>query len=634
MKKQLQTPVTPPAIGPGPGHGRRGPGAQWAGPKEKPKDSWGTFKKLWGYLASQKKGLVLVILIVMITTALNIIGPWLLKYAIDTYLTGHIHIPGLAKVLLAMGAIHLAAAGFTFIQQWIMIAVSQRAIQNLRRDIFHKFQILTIRFFDNRNSGELMSRVTNDIDNISNVISSGFLDLISAALSIVAVVGVMFALNWQLALICLAVIPLIIVMTKQIAKHTRMGFSERQKYLGNLNGIIEESISGQRVIKAFAKEQEQLETFSVQNRLMQKASNKANIMAGLMGPLMNLMNNLNYAVTALAGGILAVNGLVSVGTIAAFLSYTKQFSRPLNQMAQLYTSIQSALAGAERVFAILDETPEFDDAPEALPLGRVTGDLVIKDLHFRYLPDIPIIKGITIHAKPGQTIALVGPTGAGKTTIINLLTRFYDYHQGSITLDGKDIRQLKKTDLRQRIGIVLQETFLFSDTVKENIRYGRLNATDDEIIDAAKLANAHQFIHRMPQGYDTEVSENGATLSQGQKQLIAIARAILSAPSILILDEATSSVDTRTEIQIQEGMLKLMEGRTCFVIAHRLSTIKNADYILVMDEGRIREQGTHRELMNARGFYHNLYHSQFGKNAISIIGQDALSATGSGLPAR
>ena len=346
---------------------------------------------------------------------------------------------------------------------------------------------------------------------------------------------------------------------------------------------------------------------------MQKASNHAHITAGLMGPLMNMMNNLNYGVTALAGGVLAVYGIVSVGTIAAFLNYTRQFSRPLNQIAQLYTTIQSALAGAERVFDILDEKPEFEDTEDSLPLEKVKGEVIFKDIHFRYKKDIPVIKGIDIYAEPGQTIALVGPTGAGKTTIINLLSRFYNFHKGEITIDGKDIRKIRKKDLRRNLGIVLQETFLFSDTVRENIRYGKLDADDEEIIRASKLANAHQFIHRMTDGYDTEISEDGSNLSQGQKQLIAIARAILSDPSILVLDEATSSVDTRTEIHIQEGMLKLMEGRTSFVIAHRLSTIKNADKILVMNDGRIIEQGRHTELINSEGFYYKLYKSQFGK---------------------
>lgn len=604
--------INTPGMGPGARHGGGGPGGHFARPKEKANDSKATLLKLWGYLKSQKAGLILVVFIVLITTALNIAGPYLMKYAIDNFITGTINLPGLAKVLLAMLAIYFAASGFTLLQQWIMIAVSQKVIKNLRRDVFHKFQTLTIHFFDTRTTGELMSRVTNDIDNISNTISNSFLEIISAVLSIIAVGSVMLSINWRLALICLGVIPLVILITKKIAKSTRKGFSDRQKHLGELNGIIEESISGQRVIKAFTKEQELLGKFSIRNKLMQKASNKANIASGLMGPMMNMMNNLNYGVTAFAGGVLAVYGLVSVGTIAAFLNYTKQFSRPLNQIAQLYTSIQAALAGAERVFAVLDEIPEFEDSEDSLSLTDVKGEVIFKDLHFRYLPEIPIIKGINIQARPGQTIALVGPTGAGKTTMINLLSRFYDFHSGSITIDGKDIRKIKKKDLRSNLGIVLQETFLFSDTVKENIRYGRLDATDEEIIAASKMANAHQFIHRMPNGYDTQVSEDGANLSQGQKQLIAIARAILSEPSILVLDEATSSVDTRTEIQIQEGMLKLMEGRTSFVIAHRLSTIKNADAILVMNEGLIIEQGTHRELMNARGFYHNLYHSQFG----------------------
>lgn len=611
MTKQF-TKTNVPTIGPGPRHGGGGPGAHFARPKEKAKDSKATLLKLWGYLKSQKTGLIVVIFIVLITTALNIAGPYLMKYAIDNFISGTINLPGLAKVLVVMLAIYLVASGFTLLQQWVMIAVSQKAIKNLRRDVFHKYQTLTIHFFDTRTTGELMSRVTNDIDNVSNTISNSFLEIISAVLSITAVGTVMFLINWRLALICLGVIPIVVFLTKKIAKSTRKGFSDRQKHLGELNGIIEESVSGQRVIKAFTKEQELLATFSIRNKLMQKASNKANISSGVMGPMMNMMNNLNFGVTAFAGGVLAIYGMVSIGTIAAFLNYTKQFSRPLNHIAQLYTSIQAALAGAERVFAILDENPEFEDREDSLPLTDVKGEVIFKDLHFRYLPDIPVIKGINLQAKPGQTIALVGPTGAGKTTMINLLSRFYDFHSGTITIDGKDIRKIKKKDLRSNLGIVLQETFLFSDTVKENIRYGRLDATDEEIIAASKMANAHQFIHRMPRGYDTQVSEDGANLSQGQKQLIAIARAILSEPAILVLDEATSSVDTRTEIQIQAGMLKLMEGRTSFVIAHRLSTIKNADAILVMNDGMIIEQGTHRELMDSRGFYHNLYHSQFG----------------------
>ena len=611
MKSNAQQSINTPVIGRGPGRGG-GHSAFYSKPKEKAKDTKGTLKKLYGYLKAQKYELTAVFIFVLITTVLNIAGPYLMKYAIDNYIIGGVNLEGLLKTLFVMAIINIAAAGFTLVQQRIMISVSQKAVKNMRRDIFRKYQNLTINFFDTRTTGELMSRVTNDIDNISNTISGSFLEIISAVLSIIAVGVVMLTMNWMLAIICLCVIPVVIIITKKIAGHTRKGFRERQKHLGDLNGIIEESISGQRVIKAFTKESEFQKAFSVKNRLLQNASNKANITAGLMGPLMNMMNNLNYGVTAFAGGVLAVYGIVSVGTIAAFLNYTRQFSRPLNQVAQLYTTIQSALAGAERVFDILEETPEFEDTEESLSLKDVKGEVIFRNIHFRYKPDIPVIKGIDIHAEPGQTIALVGPTGAGKTTIINLLSRFYDFHKGMITIDGKDIRKIKKKDLRRNLGIVLQETFLFSDTVKENIRYGRLDATDEEIIKASRLANAHQFIHRMTDGYNTEISEDGANLSQGQKQLIAIARAILSDPSILVLDEATSSVDTRTEIQIQEGMLKLMEGRTSFVIAHRLSTIKNADNILVMNNGQIIEQGTHSELIRLNGFYNNLYNSQFG----------------------
>ncbi len=594
-----------------------GPNRIMIGPKEKAKDIKGTLKRLWEYLKQNRRALLSASGIVLVVTALNITGPYLMKIALDDYIAGEVDFPSLGHLLILMVLIYSAAAILTLVQQKMIIQISQKAVKNLRNDVFQKFQDLTIRFFDTRSTGELMSRLTNDIDNISNTLSTGVLEILSAGLSIIAAGTVMLAINWQLGLICLTVIPLIILFTKKIARMTRKGFRAKQKYLGELNGIIEETISGHREVKAFTKEQEILKDFSLKNRLMKEAAHKANITSGLMGPFMNMMNNINYGVTAFAGGVLALYGIVSVGTIAAFLNYSRQFSRPLNQIAQLYTTIQSAIAGAERVFQILDEEPEFSDAPGALPLERVRGRVVIEDLHFRYEKDVPVIQGIDIQAEPGQTIALVGPTGAGKTTIINLLTRFYDFHQGSITIDGKDIRKIRKADLRRALGIVLQETFLFSGTVKDNIRYSRLDATDEQIIRAATLANAHQFIHRMPDGYETVISENGADLSEGQRQLIAITRTILSDPSILILDEATSSVDTRTERHIQEGMLKLMEGRTSFVIAHRLSTIKNADAILVMDKGKIKERGTHRELMAARGFYYDLYQSQFSSRPVT-----------------
>ncbi|TFG69397.1 MAG: ABC transporter ATP-binding protein, partial [Anaerolineales bacterium] len=377
------------------------------------------------------------------------------------------------------------------------------------------------------------------------------------------------------------------------------------------NGIIEESITGQRVVKAYVREQAVIQQFDKINFELRVASTRAQIYAGTLGPLSNFINNVGYAIVAGAGGWMAVQGAATVGTIISFVNYARRFSWPLNQLLNLYNQIQSAIAGAERVFEVLDEVPELADMPDAVSLGNVKGDVVFDDVCFGYEPDVPVLKHVSLHAEPGQTIALVGPTGAGKTTIVNLLTRFYDINSGQIRIDGIDIRQVKKAELRRKLGIVLQDTYLFAAPVIENIRYGRLAATDEEVIAAAKLANADQFIHRLPQGYQTELSERGSNLSQGQRQLLAIARAILADPGILILDEATSSVDTRTEKNIQEAMLRLMEGRTSFVIAHRLSTIREADKILVINEGEIIEHGTHEELLDAQGFYHHLYFSQF-----------------------
>jgi ATP-binding cassette subfamily B protein len=402
-----------------------------------------------------------------------------------------------------------------------------------------------------------------------------------------------------------------VFLSGQIAMRTRRGFKEQQESLGDMNGIIEETITGQHVVKAYVRERVVLEQFEDANRRLQRAATRAEILSGFVGPMMNMINNFSFAIIAGAGGWMAVQGTASVGTIATFISYARQFSRPLNQLAQLYATIQSAIAGAERVFEIIDEVPELADAPDAQPLGEIRGDVGFDEVYFGYDKNVPVLKNVDLHAEPGQTIALVGPTGAGKTTIVNLLTRFYDIDKGSIHIDGVDIREVKKHDLRRQLGIVLQDMFLFSGTVMENIRYGRLDATDEEVIAAAKLANADTFIHRLPHGYQTELAERGGNLSEGQRQLVSIARAILADPSILILDEATSSVDTRTEKHIQEAMLRLMEGRTSFVIAHRLSTIREADKILVVDGGEIVERGTHHELLDKKGFYHNLYMSQF-----------------------
>lgn len=579
-------------------------------PKERAKDIRGTLLRIWQYLSRQRVLLLAVLLLVAVASGLGLLGPYLMGEAIDRFILQG-DLPGLARILVSMLVVYLVDAGLIWLRTYIMATAAQRTVRDIRNDLFAKLQALTLRFFDQRTHGELMSRLSNDVETLSHVLAEGVTQLMSSALSIVGVAAMMFIINWRLAIVSLIIIPMMMGLSQLISKRTRKGFREQQEHLGDLNGIIEETITGQRVVKAYVREQIVIQEFEVTNRKLRRAATTAQIFAGTMGPLNNLVNNIGFAVVAGAGAWMAVQGQATVGTIASFINYARQFAMPLNQIANLYNTIQSAIAGAERVFEILDEVPELVDAPDAVPLDDVRGDVVFDDVCFGYDKDVPVLKHVSLHAEPGQTIALVGPTGAGKTTIVNLLTRFYDIDSGSIRVDGHDIRQVKKDDLRRTLGIVLQDTFLFSDTVMENIRYGRLDATDEEVIAAARLANADQFIHRLPHGYQTELSERAGNISQGQRQLLAIARAILADPGILILDEATSSVDTRTEKHIQEAMLRLMEGRTSFVIAHRLSTIREADCILVINHGEIIEQGTHQELLAQEGFYHHLYMSQF-----------------------
>jgi len=579
-------------------------------PQEKAKDARGTVLRLWEYLRHQKAALTAAVLLVAASSGLGLLGPYLTGRAIDEFIRPG-DLPGLARLCVLMIGAYLVTALSIWLQRYVMVGASQRAIQEIRNDLFSKLQTLSLRFFDQRTHGELMSRLANDVENVSAVLTESVITLISSALSLVGIATMMFVMNWQLALVSLVTLPLMMVINRWIGKRTRRGYRDQQRLLGDLNGIIEETITGQRVVKAYAREQAAIDSFVTTNRDYKRAATRAQTFAGFSGPMMNMVNNIGFAIIAGAGGWMAVRGIATVGTIASFVLYSRRLSRPLNMIANLYTSIQSALAGAERVFEILDEVPELSDAPHAVPLDQVRGEVAFHDVCFAYKEDVPVLKHVSLEAQAGQTIALVGPTGAGKTTIVNLLTRFYDIDSGAITIDGTDIRQIKKADLRRQLGIVLQDTFLFSTTVMESIRYGRLDATDAEVIAAARLANADTFIHRLPRGYQTELSERASNLSQGQRQLLAIARAILADPGILILDEATSSVDTRTEKNIQEAMLHLMEGRTSFVIAHRLSTIREADKILVINDGEIIERGTHQELLDQRGFYHNLYVSQF-----------------------
>ncbi len=593
------------------GHRHRGPGHGIAVEVEPVEDVLGVLRRIWGYLAHYRARLVGVALLVAASTALSLLTPWLTGVAIDQGI-----IPGdmglLARVAGIMLAAYVLAAVFNWLQTVVMIHVAQRSVRDLRRDLFDKLQTLSLRFFDLRPHGELMSRLTNDTDTLSAVLGNSVTRLMSSTLSVTGSLVAMFLLSWKLALVVLATLPLTFAITRFVARAARRSYRDRQRDLGRLNGLIEETVSGQRVVIVCRRQGAVIEEFDQANAALRTSGTLAGIYGGVMGPSMGLVRNATFALIAGIGGWMVLRGWTSIGVIAAFINYARNFSRPLHEIAMLYATVQSAIAGAERVFAIMDEVPEVQDAPDAVPLTEVHGHVVFDDVSFGYDEGVPVLRHVDFEASPGQTIALVGPTGAGKTTIVNLLTRFYDIDSGRISIDGHDITTVRGDDLRRALGIVLQDTFLFADTVRENIRYGRLDATDEEVEQAAKLANADSFITRLPQGYDTPLSEAGGTLSEGQRQLLAIARAILADPAILILDEATSSVDSRTEAHIQQAMHRLMEGRTSFVIAHRLSTIRRADCILVIQDGQIIERGTHEELLAARGAYHALYTSQFG----------------------
>jgi len=582
---------------------------------EKPRDSRLALGRLTTYLKPYKFALVLVLVFVLIYILLGLLEPYLIGRAIDEYISAK-QVDGLAPLAITLLVAYIFDNGFQAASAWVMALISQDALRTLRRELFEHLQKLSIAFFDHHTAGELMSRLTNDIDAINQAVSQNVVSLIASVLSLVGIVIAMFVLNPYLAISSLIVIPIMFWFTNFVARYTRKGFRNLQKELGEINGVMEESISGQRVVKAFRRSETAIERFRASNEKVYKAGVYANTYAFMLMPLTWVLGNFFIIVLVSLGGYLALKGLATVGMIAAFIGYAQGFLQPLRQLANMYNSIQAALAGAERVFEIIDTDAEVDNASDSPMPAPVRGEVHFTDVAFGYLPGAPIIKNMTLQAKAGQTIALVGPTGAGKTTIINLLTRFYEINSGSISIDGKDIRDVSKDDLRKKLGIVLQDTFLFADTVMENIRYGRLTATDEECIQAAKLADADHFILQLPQGYQTTLSERANNLSAGQRQLLSIARAILANPSILLLDEATSSVDTRTEARIQKSLLHLMEGRTSFVIAHRLSTIKDADSVIVINDGEIVEQGTQQQLLEAKGFFHKLYMSQFKGLAI------------------
>jgi len=598
--------------------GRAPGGPVYLGPKEKPRNTRRTLRRMVEFLSGGWIALLFVFVLVFIASLSNLLGPYWIGRVVDTFAggSGKVDFVALKTLLIQLLALYIVGGVCTFLQYYLMAGISQDVVYRIRERLFQHLQNLTVAFFDRRSHGDLMSRMTNDIENINMTLSQGILQVFSSFITLTGAFLMMVFLSPLLTLLTLMVIPLGFLVTTLLSHNTRQAFSLQQKALGNLNGLIEESITGIWIVKAFTGERKVSDRFARINRELRKQGIWAQILAGTVPPLMNLMNNLSFLSTAVGGGWLVLLGSLSVGIVASFLQYSRQFMRPLNELANQVNLLQSALAGAERVFEILDESPEADkngDSEGGSPLE--VNRIRFEDVHFSYLPEVPVLRDLDFEAWKGKTIAIVGPTGAGKTTLVSLLARFYEPSRGRILFDERDIRGIPKTLVRSALGIVLQDTYLFSSTVKENIRYGRLEATDEEVLEAARMAEADPFIRRLPQGYDTLLTDEGLNISQGERQLISLARALLANPPILVLDEATSNVDTRTELHIQRALGRLRKGRISIVIAHRLSTIRDADVILLLQEGRIVERGTHRSLLEARGAYYALYHAQFRRQA-------------------
>jgi ATP-binding cassette subfamily B protein len=580
-------------------------------PQPKVKDVRGILMRLWRELLTKHKAMIILVFVMtVISSILGLTGPFLIGLAINAFVEKR-DAYVIVAILSGMLTVYSISALFSWLQSYIMAGISQKAVTEFRGKVFTKLQTLPVKFFDSKPHGELMSRLTNDMDNISNVLGGTILQVFSSAITVIGALGMMLWLNPLLTFAGLFFVPAGFIVTGKIATYTRKFFIASQKDLGALNANIEEIISAQKVVKVFAREQYYIQQFVGLNDTLKKSNVYAQIFAGVIPPIMNMLNNLSLVMIAATGGWMVISGTATLGTIGSFLNYSRQFSWPLNEIANQFNMVQSALAGAERVYEIMDQSPESIDESNAIILNDVSQGIRFDNVSFGYVDDLAVLQNIDLAVNAGETIALVGPTGAGKTTIANLLTRFYDVNEGSISIDDSDIKTINRKSLRSIMALVLQDTYLFSDTVRSNILYGRPDATDQELEQAARLANADNFIRMLPLGYDTVLSEGGENLSHGQRQLLAIARAILADPEVLILDEATSNVDTLTELHIREAMQKLMKGRTSFVIAHRLSTVQNADQIVVINGGKVLEKGNHEDLLKAKGFYYNLYNNQF-----------------------
>lgn len=576
----------------------------------RPKAGKRTLIRLAAYLVCDRMLLVVIGVLIVVSIAANLGGSYLLRPIINEYILPG-DFAGLVRMLGILVVIYLVGIVAVYVEYRLLNKIGQQTVARMRADLFRKMEYLPVGYFDMHQHGDLMSRFTNDMDRISDALTDSLSDMLSSALTVVGIFCLMLVISPILTLVTLVTVPLMFLGARGIVRKSRKYFKAQQESLGNVNGYIEEMISGQKVVKVFGHEQKAEEDFGGLNQDLNTKSLKAQFYSGLMMPVMQNLGTLNYVLVTIAGALLAIFRGFDVGGLAAFLQYSRQFGRPVNELASLYNSIQAALAGAERIFEVIDEKPETPDLPEAVELEGVKGEVMMKGVWFGYRPEKMILKGISFEVPAGRKIALVGATGAGKTTILNMLPRFFDIRSGEIRIDGEEIRTVRRRSLRKAMAIVLQDTHLFTDTVRENIRFGRLEATDEEVVAAAKLTAAHSFIKRLPHGYDTLLENDGANLSQGQRQLLNIARAAVADPAILLLDEATSNIDTRSEILIQKGLDQLMQGRTSLIIAHRLSTIRNADIILVLEHGQIVERGTHEELLRIKGKYFTLNQEQF-----------------------